>query len=212
MPLTIDPQEDIGYNLANQGLYELGVTEALWSLTDPGDLAVDAGANIGYMTSILAKRCGKQGRVLSFEPQPLVFASLRENAERWKGDGSNGAILLHEAALGDMDGKAPLRCGDWFKKNRGTAWIESSDSPSKEGFSLEVESRKLDSLIQAGDSIGILKMDVQGAELSVLRGMTKLVDAKAVRDIVFEEVDKFPAPTHVWLESKVTRSSRLLKL
>jgi len=54
----IDPQEALGNNIASQGLYELGVTETLWRLTESGDLAIDAGANIGYTASILGVRAG----------------------------------------------------------------------------------------------------------------------------------------------------------
>jgi hypothetical protein len=55
LPIKIDPHEAIGHNIASQGLYEIGVTETLWRLTEPGDLAIDAGANIGYTASILGK-------------------------------------------------------------------------------------------------------------------------------------------------------------
>jgi hypothetical protein len=52
-----------------------------------------------------------------------------------------------------------------------------------------------------GESIGVLKMDVQGSELGILRGMTRLLSRHAVRDIVFEEERIFPAPTHEYLKS-----------
>ena len=49
--------------------------------------------------------------------------------------------------------------------------------------------------------IGIVKMDVQGHELSVLQGMSGLLESRAVRDIVFEEEKPFPAPTHQFLKT-----------
>src|SRR4051794_10893580 len=49
------------------GVFDLVVTETLWRLIDPGEVGVDAGANIGYMTSIMAARAA---RVWAFEPHP----------------------------------------------------------------------------------------------------------------------------------------------
>jgi len=109
LPIKIDPQESVGHNIASQGLYELGVTEALWRLTEAGDLAVDAGANIGYTSSILSVRVGPLGRVICFEPNPEVFTSLRENVEVWRKSGQCGTFDLHQAALGNEHGKARLQ-------------------------------------------------------------------------------------------------------
>src|SRR5437763_17170759 len=68
LDLLVNPLEAIGSNIAAQGIYEIAVTEALWRLTDSGDLAVDIGANVGYSSSLLAVRVGHRGRVLCFEP------------------------------------------------------------------------------------------------------------------------------------------------
>src|ERR1700730_4608958 len=106
LPIKIDPQEAIGHNIASQGLYELAVTETLWRLTESGDLAVDAGANIGYMASVLGVRVGPKGRVICFEPNPKVFTSLTENVELWRKDRRCGTFDLEQAALGNEQGKA----------------------------------------------------------------------------------------------------------
>ncbi len=100
LPIKINPHEAVGRNIAAEGLHEVDVTETLWRLTAPADLAVDAGANIGYTTSILGLRVGPKGIVHSFEPHPQVFQSLKENVALWKKDSRCGCFLLHEAALG----------------------------------------------------------------------------------------------------------------
>jgi FkbM family methyltransferase len=112
-------------------LYELGVTETLWGLTESGDLAVDAGANIGYMASVLGVRVGPKGRVICFEPNPDVFTSLRENVELWRNDGRCGTFDLQQAALGKEVGKARLHTNDWFLTNRGTSWISDHAEDGK---------------------------------------------------------------------------------
>jgi FkbM family methyltransferase len=199
--IKIDPHEAVGYDIASQGLYEIDVTETLWRLTEPGDLAIDAGANIGYTTSILGVRVGPKGRVHSFEPHHQVFESLRENVEIWKRDRRCGSFVLHQAALGRETGKALLHTNDGFRTNRGTAWISENVEASPDVRVIEVPIRNLDSLLGEDETIGVLKMDVQGHELGVLQGMARLLQRRAVRDIVFEEEATFPAPTHEYLKS-----------
>ena len=123
------------------------MTETLWRLTDPGDLAIDVGANIGYTTSILGVRVGPRGRVHSFEPHPQVFASLAENVERWKLDDRCGSFLLHQAALGKETGKAFLHTNDWFLTNRGTGWISEREESGSDVRDCEVLIQNLDSIL-----------------------------------------------------------------
>jgi FkbM family methyltransferase len=202
LPIKINPHEAIGCDIACHGLYEFGVTETLWRLTEPGELAIDAGANIGYTASILGIRVGPRGRIICFEPHPQVFESLRENVEVWKKDGRCGSFVLHQAALGTESGQALLHTSDWFRTNRGTAWISSKVESTPDLRVIDVPIWNLDRLLDEGETIGVLKMDVQGSELAVLQGMSRLLERNAVRDIVFEEEAPFPAPTHKYLKSK----------
>jgi FkbM family methyltransferase len=201
LPIKIDPQESVGHNIASQGLYELGVTEALWRLTEAGDLAVDAGANIGYTTSILGVRVGPLGRVICFEPNPEVFTSLRENVEVWRKYGQCGTFDLHQAALGKEQGKARLHMNEWFLTNRGTSWVSDQPDDGKNVRVIEVPLYTLDQVLGDRVTIGVMKMDVQGQELNVLQGAAGFLKRHAVRDIVFEEASPYPAPTHDYLKS-----------
>jgi FkbM family methyltransferase len=201
LPIKIDPQESVGHNIASQGLYELGVTEALWRLTEAGDLAVDAGANIGYTTSILGVRVGPLGRVICFEPNPEVFTSLRENVEVWRKYGQCGTFDLHQAALGKEQGKARLHMNEWFLTNRGTSWVSDQPDDGKNVRVTEVPLYTLDQVLGDRVTIGVMKMDVQGQELNVLQGAAGFLKRHAVRDIVFEEASPYPAPTHDYLKS-----------
>jgi FkbM family methyltransferase len=200
--IKINPHDAIGYDIASQGLYEIGVTETLWRLTEPADLAIDAGANIGYTASILGRRVGSNGKVICFEPHPNVFESLKENVDIWKKDPRCGSFVLHQAALGTENGRAYLQTNDWFLTNRGTAWVSNTVEATPDLRVIEVPVRNLDSLLGEDEKIGVLKMDVQGSELRILQGMAQLLRRHAVRDIVFEEERTFPAPTHEYLKAK----------
>ncbi len=201
LPIKINPHDAIGYDIASQGLYEIGVTETLWRLTEKGDLTIDAGANIGYTASILGRRVGPKGKVICFEPHPDVFNSLEENVGIWEKDPVCGSFVLYQAALGSENGRAYLQTNDWFLTNRGTAWVSSTVEQAANLRVIDVPIRNLDSLVGENETIGVLKMDVQGSELGVLQGMRRLLERRAVRDIVFEEERVFPAPTHEYLKA-----------
>jgi FkbM family methyltransferase len=61
------------------GTFEPATVKVLKRLVKSGDTALDIGANVGYMSLVLAKFVGKSGRVFSFEPDSKNFASLKRN-------------------------------------------------------------------------------------------------------------------------------------
>jgi FkbM family methyltransferase len=195
LELNVDLSEGIGWSIYTRTLYETAVAETLWRLARPGDLVVDGGSNVGYMASLLAARVGKQGKLICFEPHPDVFAALQENARKWEATGKCGTISLHQAALSDRSGSATLLEPEGFSHNRGTSSLEAAGL----GVKLEVKSIPLDELIADGENISVLKLDVQGHELAVLKGMRKILGERRVRHIVFEEERNYPAETHEFL-------------
>lgn len=197
--ISINPQDELSRAIASHGLYELAVTETLWKLTDKSDLVVDAGANIGYMTSVLAVASGRAGKVVSFEPHPAMFETLRANVGAWATDKRCAAIVIHEVALGDRNGKATLRVNEKFSENNGIAYVYTGEETNP--GDLQVTMRTLDSVIDEERTIGVLKIDVQGFEMSVLTGSMRLLKSRAIRDIVFEEEGAFPAATHKFLQT-----------
>jgi len=106
--LEVNPHETVGGEIVRQNVFDIAVSEAAWRLLQPGDRAVDVGANIGYMTSLFAARVGPTGRVDSFEPHPRIAARLAHNVGRFA-RGSVARVELHRVALGDEIGTAQLR-------------------------------------------------------------------------------------------------------
>lgn len=191
LPLRIRPAEELGWALCRAGVFELAVCESISRLVDPGDLAVDAGANCGLMTSLMAMRAGAEGRIVAFEPHPEIFAELRHNISSWA-NGSNLApsnlapIVARESGLSNRDGTANLFVPPGFRINRGVAFLEGSSTKRGEWQYL-VTIERLDSAFKTTQKIGFLKIDVEGHQLQVIEGAEQLLDAGAIRDIVFEE-------------------------
>ncbi|MBI4327205.1 MAG: FkbM family methyltransferase [Chloroflexi bacterium] len=196
LPLRISPSEDIGRQIWLLGVIDLSLTEVLWRLTDAGDTAVDIGANIGYTASILAARSGPTGRVIVFEPHPMLFDELTHNLRLWD-ELKTAPVQACRVALSDVTGTSELNVPEEFSRNRGVATFESS--PSKR--SVPVTAERLDNLIATPDPVGMIKIDVEGHELKVLHGMQKLLSHKQIRDIVFEESRPYPTAVTEYLEA-----------
>jgi FkbM family methyltransferase len=135
----------------------------------PGDLAIDVGANVGdYVRTFLAAGC----RCIAFECNPRLAGLL---ADRHRGD---DRVVIRDEALSSVDGTAelliPMR---WWEESDGGSTIESANKVAI-GFwpvkRVSVRRRRLDELVVA--DVAILKVDVEGHELDVLRGATALLD------------------------------------
>lgn len=178
--ITVNPQETIGRALWTTGVYDLAVSELLYRLTPQGGIAVDVGANIGYMTSILAVRAGPTGRVMSFEPHPGLAEQLRQNATEFARNGSAAPIEILQAALSDVVGTTNLVCPDGFSSNQGLGFLSTT------GEGMSVPTVRLDDILGDG-VVTVMKLDVEGHEPAVLRGAARLLADRRLRHVVFEE-------------------------
>jgi FkbM family methyltransferase len=197
-PIECWPADAIGSSIVRTGIYDLLASEALFRLTDPGDVAVDAGANIGHMTCVLATAAGPRGRVLSFEPHPEVVAVLDRNVRRWRLDPRMASIETYSFGLSDHHGRATMVMPADFARNRGTSRVVDSVVARSERAT-RINLGRLDEIVSG--PVGVLKLDVEGHEPAVLDGAARLLVAGAVRDVVFEEVDPYPTAVTRRLEA-----------
>lgn len=176
----MDPHETIGRAIWTTGVYDLAVSETLVRLTRPGDLVVDAGANIGYMTGLLAVRAGVNGRVIAFEPHPIVADRLRRNVARLANRPDMAPVEVRESGLSETTGTANLLSHHDEATNHGLAYIGAGVG----GLSIRTE--RLDEVVGA-NTISVMKMDVEGHEPAVLAGASGLLARKGIRHVVFED-------------------------
>jgi FkbM family methyltransferase len=196
--ITYCPHETIGLAVARRGIYDFPVCEVLLRLSDAGEAALDIGANIGHMTSLLAHAVGKAGTVTAFEPHPTVFTRLSRNVAQWSSDASMAHIALRPIALSDRNGTAVLST-DHFATNQGSGSLEHGPVTANEDVH-EVVARRLDYLIEDDALIGVMKIDVEGHELKVLQGAEGLLSSGRIRDVLFEEHRTPPTPVTELLE------------
>jgi FkbM family methyltransferase len=189
--------DPIGRAVARTGVYDLVVAETLARLADPGETAVDAGANVGLMSNLLAHAVGPGGRVVSFEPHPLIFETLSRNIAQWEAVDAIKVIEVCQAAVSSSAGVLPLAVDpDTFAANKGTASLEHADP----GESTDVRTVRLDD--EFPDGLGVLKLDVEGHEIAALEGADALLRSGRIRDILFEEHEQPPTPVTTLLESR----------
>jgi FkbM family methyltransferase len=142
---------------------------------------VDCGANIGYFTLAGARLVGAGGRVDAVEPDPLNRARLEEHL---RVNGPLGQVRVHGVAASDSEGSVTLyHPGSADGRNHGEASIVAGlAGVSAEAF--EVRAARLDGLIEGAPDV--VKMDVEGAELAAIRGMTGMLRAQRPPALVVE--------------------------
>jgi FkbM family methyltransferase len=143
--------------------YEFGVLRMLDVILRPGDRFVDVGANIGMITLHARSLVGAEGRIDSFEPNPdcvaLIERHLRLN------DIAN--VWVHACALSERRGTLDLNL---TSAHTGTATLADVEGAVKR---IAVDVEVGDDVLAARDSrpVDLVKIDVEGFELHVLKGL-----------------------------------------
>jgi FkbM family methyltransferase len=137
-------------------------------------------------TLLMAGWVGPEGRVLAYEPNPDVLGFLEANvALNWVGD----RVTVRRVGVSEAPGRTTLYVTERFQGN------SSLLKPGEEYFAnvpmdtvreVEIEVVTLDDDAEQLGQIDLVKIDVEGAECSVLKGMTRLLDTGAVDRVCFE--------------------------
>jgi len=142
----------------------------LLKVADPSKIFLDVGAHVGEYTVRMSKRCGE---VIAIEPNPRTIRILRRNIRL--NDCDN--IIIHQCAAADYDG---VMC---LYERGGSSTLLDIDTRRK-GY--EVPLKRLDDIVDEAD---IVKIDVEGYEERVVKGMMRIV--KQCRPFIVIEHHEF---------------------
>jgi FkbM family methyltransferase len=150
------------------GIFEKDLLGYMRSLLRPGDTFVDVGANIGYVSAFARQLVGPFGMVHSFEPV-LEYATVLEAAVRASGVKN---IKVVRQAASDREGTAPIM----INGSDNIGWNTIVPGFMQERNSARTAEVPLTTLTCYFEKIGVsdvrlIKIDVEGAELLVLRGL-----------------------------------------
>jgi FkbM family methyltransferase len=138
---------------------------------DRSETFLDAGANIGHISSFMAPRCKA---VWAFEPASSTAEELRARTRHF------GNVVVEQCALGDYSGEADLLKHDMSGNN--SLIRRSRDFASA---TENVKVRRLDEFIGSFPSrVGLIKIDVEGYEANVIRGGLRLITKERPRLVV----------------------------
>lgn len=176
----------LSYDLSNAGDFaqyswatrgrgaEVATTALIREFLRPGSRFADIGANIGYYTAAAIPLVGTRGTIWSFEPNPQTFERLRQNIRLNQG---GGIVRARCVALADTAGSRPLYL---FGNHDGL-----SSLVARARSSVDVEVARADDLL-ANERLDLIKMDIEGAELSALGGMTTLLRHNPALRLIIE--------------------------
>jgi FkbM family methyltransferase len=156
------------------------------SMIRPGDRVLDIGANCGAYTSLFSSLAGRAGSVDAFEPLPAAFEVLERETRRWS---SIPNWRLHRLACSDTGGFTTMwvpgedQAQGSLRKHSAASW--STADLAREH---KVEQARVDEFAKkiGLERIDFVKIDVEGAELLVLRGMERIL--REDHPVVFFEV------------------------
>jgi FkbM family methyltransferase len=165
------------------GVYGPQETVLLRVLLRPGMSFVDVGANWGYFSLLAAHLVGSGGRVLALEPDPRVHPLIEANV-RMNGLAQVAALRV---AAAEAAGVLTLAGFEEDGGNFGISRVMGAGG-SHAGPSFQVEGTTLDALLEARGipAVDLLKMDIEGAEMAALKGLSRSLETGKVRRLLVE--------------------------
>ena len=189
----LDLSEGIDFSIYLFGVFERSTAVTLQKLVNSGDVVFDIGANIGAHTLGLARSVGPAGRVFAFEPASFAFAKLRDNLAlnpELEARTHSRQILL-----------ASEPCG-LAQREIYASWPlteNSSVHPKHRGRLAATLGASVDTLdhfaeCEGIDRVNLIKMDVDGQELQVLRGGLRIL--KEFQPLLVMEISPYVHAEH----------------
>jgi FkbM family methyltransferase len=168
--LYLDPDDHL--MLANN---EYTIHPILKKIIHGGDTVIDIGANIGVLTLFFRKLVGNEGMIYSFEPNPVAFSILKKNIN----ENNLTNIQIEDKAVSNKNDKVSFTIDSSITNSRiakNHKDVTLLDCVSMDEYFTENKMKKID----------FVKIDTEGYDLTVLEGMTKIIQLNPELKIMVE--------------------------
>jgi FkbM family methyltransferase len=172
MPIEVDPRDLIGAEILRTWMWESETVRFVWGWLRAGLTVLDVGAHVGHYTLLASGLVGPAGRVIAFEPHPVLGRVLRRNVGR---AGCQNVTVV-PMALGRASGPGTLVLHP--PDNFGGSSLRP-DAASAHHERAEVQVTTLDEALDrlGAPPVHLAKIDVEGAELDVIDGARRTLAA-----------------------------------
>jgi FkbM family methyltransferase len=192
--MHLDPRYEESYRTAD---YESAVQKFLAEHLRRGDTFYEVGAHIGFLSLGAARLVGAEGEVVAFEADPENIARIEQHLNR------NSLAQARVVPQAVWSGAGMLR----FERashlsSRNTGAVQEEPTPGRTFDEIEVEAVALDDYVRGRRPPSLIKIDVEGAEMHVLKGAERLISEQ--RPLVLCEVHSAELAVQVekWLFEK----------
>ena len=165
--LFLNPNDPVVSGALFFNVYEKSESKFIKSICFKGMKALDIGANIGYYSTLISQVAGENGLILALEPDPESYKYLDKTINSFKIKN----VLPFPLAASDIKQKLPLFIS---KDNRGDNRLYQNEQLREK---IEVDCLTIDELLEGNNlkTLDFIKIDVQGYEQKVFKGMKKVI-------------------------------------
>ncbi|QQQ18005.1 FkbM family methyltransferase [Brevundimonas vitis] len=167
--LYVDPMDEaVAAHLIARGYWEAWIHQVICGLVQPGDHAIEVGANFGVYTVAMAQRMGPEGSLVTFEANPHLAELVRRSVHF---NGYSGRVKVVAKAAAD---RATTLSFATSRRNAGGGTLSTREGAlGQDSELIVVEAVRLDDVV-TGD-VRLIRMDAEGSEPLILRGAERLL-------------------------------------
>jgi FkbM family methyltransferase len=181
--LRCDLRDELSRVIYYRGWVDRATEDWMRRWLRPGDTYVDVGAHIGFYVSIALESLRSMGRVIAFEPAPENFEKLHQSVDEVAAVHPN--LELHRAAVGAFRDVTLIYqpAGDWRHQSSRASLVPDPAGRLEPADPVKVMT--LDEVLTSS-ACRLLKVDVEGAELAVIRGADRLLSEQRAEAVLIE--------------------------
>lgn len=184
LPMAIHPDMYFcrGYT---QYVFEPNTLDFIRDNLKPGQTVLDVGANVGYLSLFCSKLVTSTGRAIAFEPSEFAFNLLQKN----KKINNFTNLEIYQVGLGERNEIAEFNSGEpgmEVYNSLGTITHRSADPQKFERVKVQLFKGSEWLHDKKVEHIHLMKLDVEGGEYTVLKGLLEMFQAHKISRLLIE--------------------------